>query len=122
MEALRLLPRLRVSRYRRQSVYDYGNDQGKAAAACGVHRNLAIIPLRKDLSQAPLLLQDTDARFYRCFLRSLLRQVRHLRHIAGDMHRGATRLQAAIALCYAALCIAGQARHIRSATMGKPAR
>jgi uncharacterized heparinase superfamily protein len=68
------------------------------------------------LSQAPLLLQDTDARFYRRFLRSLLRQVRHLRHTAGDVHRGATRLQAAIALCYAALCIAGQARHIRSAT------
>ena len=68
------------------------------------------------LSQAPLLLQDTDARFYRRFLRSLLRQVRHLRHSAADVHRGATRLQAAIALCYAALCIAGQARHIKSAT------
>jgi uncharacterized heparinase superfamily protein len=68
------------------------------------------------LSQAPLLLQDTDARFYRRFLRSLLRQVRHLRHTAADDNRGATRLQAAIALCYAALCIAGQARHIRSAT------
>jgi uncharacterized heparinase superfamily protein len=68
------------------------------------------------LSQAPLLLQDTDARFYRRFLRSLLRQVRHLRHTAADDNRGATRLQAAIALCYAALCIASQARHIRSAT------
>ena len=68
------------------------------------------------LSQAPLLLQDTDARFYRRFLRSLLRQVRHLRHTAADVHRGATRLQSAIALCYAALCIAGQSRHIRSAT------
>jgi uncharacterized heparinase superfamily protein len=68
------------------------------------------------LSQAPLLLQDTDARFYRRFMRSLLRQVRHLRHTAADAHRGAARLQAAIALCYAALCIAGQARHIRSAT------
>jgi uncharacterized heparinase superfamily protein len=68
------------------------------------------------LSQAPLLLQDTDARFYRRFLHSLLRQVRHLRHTASDVNRGATRLQAAIALCYSALCIAGQARHIRSAT------
>jgi uncharacterized heparinase superfamily protein len=68
------------------------------------------------LSQAPLLLQDTDARFYRRFLRSLLRQVRHLRHTAADVRRGATRLQAAISLCYAALCIAGQARHIKSAT------
>jgi uncharacterized heparinase superfamily protein len=68
------------------------------------------------LSQAPLLLQDTDARFYRRFLRSLLRQVRHLRHTSSDVNRGATRLQAAIALCYAALCIAGQARHVRLAT------
>jgi uncharacterized heparinase superfamily protein len=68
------------------------------------------------LSHAPLLLQDTDARFYRRFLRSLLRQVRHLRHTAADAHRGATRLQAAIALCYAALCIASQARHTKSAT------
>jgi uncharacterized heparinase superfamily protein len=68
------------------------------------------------LSQAPLLLQDTDARFYRRFLRSLVRQVRHLRHTSSDVNRSATRLQAAIALCYAALCIAGQARHIRSAT------
>jgi uncharacterized heparinase superfamily protein len=68
------------------------------------------------LSQAPLLLQDTDARFYRRFLRSLLRQIRHLRHTAADAHRGAARLQAAIALCYVALCIAGQGRHIRSAT------
>jgi uncharacterized heparinase superfamily protein len=68
------------------------------------------------LSQAPLLLQDTDARFYRRFIRSLLRQVRHLRHTAADAHRGAARLQAAIALCYAALCIAGQGRHIRLAT------
>ena len=68
------------------------------------------------LSQAPLLLQDTDARFYRRFLRSLLRQVRHLRHTAADVDSGATRLQAAIALCCAALCIAGQSRHIRSAT------
>jgi hypothetical protein len=30
-------------------------DQGKAAAACAVHRNLAIIPKSKDLSTAPVL-------------------------------------------------------------------
>jgi hypothetical protein len=30
-------------------------DQGKAAAACGVHRNLAVIPKSRDLSTAPLL-------------------------------------------------------------------
>ena len=68
------------------------------------------------LSQSTLILQDADIRFYRRFLRSLVRQVRYLRHTAGDAHRGIARLQSAIALAYAALCIAGQARHIKSAT------
>jgi uncharacterized heparinase superfamily protein len=68
------------------------------------------------LSQAPLLLQDADMRFYRRFVRSLVRQVRYLRHTAGDAHRGVSRMQATIALSYAALCIAGQSRHIKSAT------
>ncbi len=68
------------------------------------------------LSQSTLILQDADVRFYRRFLRSLVRQVRYLRHTAGDAHRGVARMQAAIALAYAALCIAGQARHIKSAT------
>jgi len=68
------------------------------------------------LSQSTLVLQDADLRFYRRYLRSLVRQVRYLRHTAGDAHRGVARLQAAIALAYAALCIAGQARHIKSST------
>lgn len=68
------------------------------------------------LSQAPLVLQDADVRFYRRFLRSLVRQVRYLRHIAGHSGRGVARMQAAIALSYAALCVAGQARYIKSAT------
>jgi uncharacterized heparinase superfamily protein len=68
------------------------------------------------LSQSTLVLQDADARFYRRFLRSLTRQVRYLRQTAGDAHRGIARMQAVIALAYAALCIASQARHIKSAT------
>jgi uncharacterized heparinase superfamily protein len=68
------------------------------------------------LSQATLVFQDADLRFYRRFLRSLVRQVRYLRHTAGDAWRGVARLQSEIALSYAALCIAGQARHIKSAT------
>ena len=68
------------------------------------------------LSQSTLVLQDADVRFYRRYLRSLLRQVRYLRHTAGDARRGVARLQAVIALTYAALCIAGQARHIKSTT------
>jgi len=68
------------------------------------------------LSQSTLVLQDADARFYRRFLRSLVRQVRYLRHTAGDARRGVDRMQAVVALTYAALCIAGQARHIKTAT------
>src|SRR6202040_2678754 len=68
------------------------------------------------LSQAPLVLQDADGRFYRRFLRSLVRQVHNLRHTAGDARRGVARMQAEMALTYAALCIAGQARHIKPAT------
>src|SRR5271154_3083016 len=68
------------------------------------------------LSQAPLVLQDADARFYRRFLRSLVRQARPLRRTAGHAGRGVARMQATVALSYAALCIAGQARHIKSTT------
>jgi len=68
------------------------------------------------MSQAPLVLQDSDVRFYRRYLRSLIRQIRYLRFTAGDAHSGAGRMQAAIALSYAALCIAGQSSHIRSTT------
>jgi len=68
------------------------------------------------ISQAPLMLQDADVHFYRRFLRSLTRQVRYLRHNYGSARDGAQRLQAAITLMYATLCLAGQTRHLRSAT------
>src|SRR4051794_1744353 len=68
------------------------------------------------LSQATLLLDETDARFYRRFMRSLTRQVRHLRHSVADARDGVPRFQVVIALLSAALCMAGQQRHIRSAT------
>jgi uncharacterized heparinase superfamily protein len=68
------------------------------------------------LSQAPLLLDDSDVKFYRRFLRSLSRQVRHLRRIVSAARDGVPRLQVAIALAYAALCMAGQQRYIRPAS------
>jgi uncharacterized heparinase superfamily protein len=68
------------------------------------------------LTQATLVLDDSDVRFYRRFMRSLTRQVRHLRHGLFDARDGVPRLQAAIALAYAALCMSGQARHIKGAT------
>src|SRR5947209_2396592 len=68
------------------------------------------------LSQAPLLLDGAHVQFYRRFLRGLTRQVRHLRRTASQARDGVPRLQAVIALCYAALCMARQQRHIRAAT------
>jgi uncharacterized heparinase superfamily protein len=68
------------------------------------------------LSQATLVLNDSDVRFYRRFLRSLMRQVHYLRHTAPDARGSVARIQAIIALAYAALCLAGQSRHIKGAT------
>jgi uncharacterized heparinase superfamily protein len=68
------------------------------------------------ISQAPLVLDDSDVRFYRRFLRSLTRQVRHLRHTAPEARDGVPRLLSMIAVMYASLCMANQARHIKAAT------
>jgi uncharacterized heparinase superfamily protein len=65
------------------------------------------------LSQAPFVLQDADARFYRRFIRSLSRQVRYLRRSLKHTGDGVPRLQALIALNTAALCMQGQARSLR---------
>ncbi|MBI5262624.1 MAG: heparinase II/III family protein [Bradyrhizobium sp.] len=66
------------------------------------------------LSQAPLVLNDTDGKFYRRYLRALSRDIRYLRYTMLDIPDGVPRLQVLIALCYASLCLANQARHIRS--------
>ncbi|MBV6489244.1 MAG: heparinase II/III family protein [Pseudorhodoplanes sp.] len=68
------------------------------------------------LCQAPLILHDVDIQFYRRFLRSLTRQVRFLRNSYADTREGLPRLQAAIALTYAALSMAGQIKHLRGVT------
>jgi len=68
------------------------------------------------LSQAPLVLSDTDSKFYRRYLRSLARDIRQLRSAALDIPDGVARLQVLIALCYAALCLAHQANQIKTAT------
>src|SRR5712691_11399423 len=68
------------------------------------------------LSQAPLVLGDTDGKFYRRYLRGLSREIRYLRYSMLDIPDGVPRLQVLIALCYASLCHANQARHIRPAT------
>lgn len=68
------------------------------------------------LCQAPLILHDADLQFYRRFLRSLTRQVRFLRRGYADTREGLPRLQAAIALTYAVLSMAGQIKHLRNVT------
>jgi uncharacterized heparinase superfamily protein len=68
------------------------------------------------LSQAPLVLNDTDGKFYRRYLRGLTREIRTLRYTLLDIVDGVPRLQVLIALCYASLCLANQAGHIRTAT------
>lgn len=68
------------------------------------------------LSQAPLVLNDTDGKFYRRYLRMLAREVRLLRFSLHDVLDGVARLQVLIALCYVSLCLANQARNIRTAT------
>jgi uncharacterized heparinase superfamily protein len=68
------------------------------------------------LTQATLILHDADDRFYRRFVRCLNRQTRFLRATAAVAPDGVARLQAHIALTYAALCMNGQTRHLRRAT------
>src|ERR1700744_1382287 len=58
------------------------------------------------LSQAPLVLGDTDSKFYRRYLRGLAREIRYLRFAMLDITDGLPRLQVLIALGYAALCLA----------------
>jgi uncharacterized heparinase superfamily protein len=68
------------------------------------------------LSQAPLVLHDADMKFYRRFLRNLTRQVRYLQRTVKATRDGVPRLQAVIALSYAALCMQAQARMQKSVT------
>jgi uncharacterized heparinase superfamily protein len=68
------------------------------------------------LTQATLILDDADVRFYRRFLRNLARQVRYLRMMAHDTRDGVPRLQARIALAYASLTMSSQVGHLRKAT------
>lgn len=67
------------------------------------------------LSQSPLILEGCDRAFYHRFMRALARQMRLMRASLEDTEDGLPRLQAATALVAAAISIAGQERHVRSA-------
>jgi uncharacterized heparinase superfamily protein len=68
------------------------------------------------LSQAPLVLGDSDGKFYRRYLRGLTREIRYLRYAMIDIGDGVPKLQVLLALSYASLCLANQAKHVRSAS------
>src|SRR5437763_8125077 len=68
------------------------------------------------LSQAPMVLNDTDNKFYRRYLRALAREIRLMRYTMVNIPDGVPKLQVLIALCYTTLCLANQASHIRSAS------
>ena len=72
------------------------------------------------LSQTPLILDGCDYAFYRRFLRSLTRQVRHLRRVAYDGAPGLPRLRVMIALAAAALSMSDQPRFLQAG--GAPPR
>ena len=68
------------------------------------------------LSQAPLMLSDTDDKFYRRYLRGLAQDIHYLRYAMIDVADGVPKLQALIAHCYSSLCLANQTRRIPVAT------
>jgi len=67
------------------------------------------------LSQTPLVLEGCDYAFYRRFMRSITRQVRHLRRVAYDGPPGIPRLRVMIALAAAALAMSDQRRFLKQA-------
>ncbi|MFG1478303.1 heparinase II/III family protein [Xanthobacter sp. V4C-4] len=67
------------------------------------------------LTQATFLLQDAELDFYRRFMRSLARQVRHLRRGATKAPDGYPRLLVITALTFAGLCMSDQGRLLKAA-------
>lgn len=66
-------------------------------------------------SHSPVVLRGADHGFYRRFLKSIVLQVRYLRHTAAVAPDGQTRLRVRIALAMASLCLPTSASGIRAA-------
>jgi uncharacterized heparinase superfamily protein len=67
------------------------------------------------LAQTPLVLDGCDLAFYRRFMKSITRQIRHLRRTAYDGTPGLPRLRVMIALAAAALSLSDQPRFQKQA-------
>lgn len=62
------------------------------------------------ISHAPVFLDNAEPDFYRSAMRSFGQQIHVLNHALNTTRDGESRLMAAIALCFAALCLSGQDR------------
>src|SRR6201992_2532841 len=100
----------------RSLVDDWMSNPANQKRAIGRRADVLSRRVISRLSQAPLLLADSDGKFYRRYLRGLTREIRYLRYAMIDIPDGVPRLQVLIALCYAALCLANQSKHIRGAS------
>ncbi|SHK71986.1 Uncharacterized conserved protein, heparinase superfamily [Bradyrhizobium lablabi] len=100
----------------RSLVDDWISNSGQKRRPIGRRADVLARRVISLLSQAPLVLGDTDGKFYRRYLRGLTREIRYLRYTMIDIPDGVPRLQVLIALCYASLCLANQSGHIRAAT------
>ncbi|MFG1345084.1 heparinase II/III family protein [Xanthobacter autotrophicus DSM 431] len=98
----------------RAIVGDFMRDPGKARAIAA-RPDVAARRIISWLTQATFLLQDADHDFYRRFMRSLARQVRQLRRMAGDAPDGYPRMLAVTALVFAGLCMSDQASLLKAA-------
>ena len=67
------------------------------------------------LCHSILILDQTDIKFYRAFLRSIGTHVRHLRYAAPMTEEGVARLLVQVALSYAGLCVQTPRNAIRAA-------
>lgn len=98
----------------RALVGDFIRDPGVAKAVAG-RPDVAAHRVISWLAQATFLLEDADHDFYRRFMRSLARQVRHLRRTAGAAPDGYPRLVVLLALVFAGLCMSDQGRLLKVA-------
>jgi len=105
-----------ISRANARALVDEWINQGITGDPVAGRPDVAARRIISWLTQAPLVLDESDVRFYRRFMRSLTRQVRRLRLMVAEARDGVPRLQVVIALTYVALCMRGQARHIPAAT------
>lgn len=105
-----------ITRANARSLIDDWISNPKRKRAVGRRADVQARRIISLLSQAPLVLNETDSKFYRRYLRALSREIRQLRFAMMDIGDGVPRLQVLIALCYASLCLANQAGQIKTAT------